>query len=178
MNQTNALNQASQAPSSNAMNPLEGLIDIIEPEQFGYFPLAPGWWVVIILVSILLTGLIVKLVKRRQLRKQQRSALAQLNQDELSNEHIVSILKWAALQYFPRKKVASLFGQQFQQFLQQSLPPEKQLSFNDLSANAFNDLYKSPENAVDNFEHNTFKQAAILWVTHALPVNKDKGAIK
>ena len=166
---------------NNPMNHLEALNDIAEPEHIGYFPLAPGWWLLIVIAVALLTYGLFKFFKRRQFLKQQRLALLQLSQDNLSNETIVSILKWAALQYFPRQQVAALFGQQFQQFLMNSLPTEQQKKFDELSASAFNGLYHSSTSEInDDNNSESFRQAALMWLTHTLAIkeNRHQGAMK
>lgn len=95
------------------MNPdpasLANLRDIVEPPPVPWWPLAPGWWLLLMMV-----GLIVALVAIRQYRcwranAYRRAALRELEGiDQLSA--IAEILKRVALVAYPRAQVASLTG--------------------------------------------------------------------
>ena len=62
------------------MDPLAQLQDIHLPEQVHNYPLAPGWWLLLIVIGILLIWSIAIFVKHWRLNKQKRFALRQLNQ--------------------------------------------------------------------------------------------------
>ncbi|WP_281556648.1 DUF4381 domain-containing protein [Thalassomonas sp. RHCl1] len=152
------------------MDPLAQLQDIHLPQQVHNYPLAPGWWILLILVSILTAIVLYKAVKTWRLNKQKRFALRQLNQSPIpNNAQIIAILKWTTMTYFPRKSSASLFGRQFQQFLTEQLPEKHQQAFTEQCGDAFDHLYQKDASDDSNI---ALSQAAILWLKKALPPKK------
>ncbi len=147
------------------MDPLAQLKDIHLPAEINNYPVAPGWW---LLAVILLALVIYGLVKCRQYlvkRKHKKAALTQLSpKAEIGT--IVALLKWAALQYFPRQAVANLTGHEFKNFLVASLPVKHQETFTKLSGQYFISAYEEQTTSQSSTE---FHQAAKLWLTHALP---------
>ena len=152
------------------MDPLAQLKEIHLPNQVHSYPLAPGWWILAFIVIALTILFMVKWFKAYRLAKAKRQAIKLLskiddNEENQSNE-IMSLLKWAALQYFSRDKIAPLFGSQLQQFLKNSLPEKLQNKFIELSQSAFEHRYQIDElSQIDQ----TLKKAALLWLQHALP---------
>ena len=147
-------------------NTLE-LKDIHVPEQITNFPIAYGWWILTALIIVAIVIVIVKIkksAKRNQIKKQ---ALAQLkNNPDINNNELISLLKWAAMHYFSRVELAKLYGESLQQFLLNQLPAKHQKRFIELSEEAFKNQYQAHfHNAVDT----SFQQAALLWLTQALP---------
>ncbi|WDE13316.1 DUF4381 domain-containing protein [Thalassomonas haliotis] len=152
------------------MDPLAQLQDIHLPQQVHNYPLAPGWWVLLILISIITAVLLYKAVKAWRLNKQKRFALRQLNQSPIpNNAQIIAILKWTTMSYFPRKTSASLFGRKFQQFLTEQLPQKHQQAFTEQCGDAFEHLYQKESGDDSNI---ALSQAAILWLKKALPPKK------
>ena len=150
------------------MDPLAQLSDIHLPDNVHNYPIAPGWWLLAVIVLAILVYGIIKLRQYFKARKVQKQALKQLSTaSEIST--IVALLKWAALQYFPRTHVAHLTGNKFKDFLIASLPAKHQENFSTLSGEHFNLTYQSNVN-----EHNVddFSAAAKLWLSHALPPKK------
>jgi hypothetical protein len=164
------------------MDPLAQLKDIHLPEPVHNYPLAIGWWLLAFTLIIIVIVSVYKWRKRQQLHKAQQSALGQLKDHCDSNAAIFSLLKWSALQYFPRANIASLHGIQLQQFLIKQLPEKIQEKFKNLSTKQFTQQYqKNEDGAVDE----EFKQAAKMWLSQALPpkdfpvkkVNRQQGAM-
>jgi len=154
------------------LDPLAQLQDIHLPQQVHNYPLAPGWWVLLIVISIIAAVLLVKAVKYWRLNKQKRFALRQLSQSPIpNNAQIIAILKWTTMNYFPRKSSASLFGRQFQQFLTEQLPEKHQQQFTEQCGDAFDHLYQKESGDDSNI---ALSQAAILWLKKALPPKKPR----
>ena len=110
------------------MNPemmLSQLAPLREPAAIGWWPLAPGWWIVVALSVALLTGLVLWHRKRRLRTAYRRIALATLDElrsREAGQDELNWLLKAAALKAYPREQVAELHGTAWQQFLASSCP--------------------------------------------------------
>ena len=156
------------------MDPLAQLKDIHLPGAVHNYPLAPGWWLVAIAIIALLIFAGLRLRRYIIKRKAKKLALKQLSN---ANDAVavVNTLKWALLAYFPRSQVAHLSGDNLKTFLTMTLPTEHQESFQQLSANSFNTVYRSSKNntsqaeATTNASETEFAQAAMLWLNQALP---------
>jgi len=114
-------------PTTPAPNdPLAALKDIHLPAPVDWWPLAPGWWVLIILV---LAGLIAGVIYlRRHIKRNayRRQALEQLqlleNTPERDSRWLQSLnelLKRCAQSAYPQGNTASLHGEKWRHFLQQ-----------------------------------------------------------
>lgn len=103
-------------------DPLAALKPLHHPESISWWPLAPGWWV---LLALLLVVALLATWRRYRLRLQ-RLALQELG--ELQSRNLVAsamanqvnqLLKRYALVCFPRTEVAGLSGKQWLRFLRQ-----------------------------------------------------------
>ncbi|NQY63651.1 MAG: DUF4381 domain-containing protein [Alteromonadaceae bacterium] len=165
------------------MDPLAQLKDIHLPEQINNYPLAPGWWLLAILLICLTIVSIVRLRKYLLIRKDKKTAIAQLQNviknssnkslDE-NNAEIIAIIKWASLKYFPRAEVASLYGENFQTFLLNTLPEKKKAAFETLSEGVFSELYKKHQHEENSTKETQLQKVALHWLTFALPVKVPK----
>lgn len=116
-----------------ADNPLlKQLHDIHLPHAIGYWPLAPGWWILMLLcVPSLLMGIYYtkRFLKAYRLKKIYLMELKtikynyQQHQDaRVTLEKLAELLKSFALLIYPREMVASLHGRAWYDFLKQSTP--------------------------------------------------------
>lgn len=106
---------------------LAQLKDIHWPVPVGWRPLAPGWYVLMCLVALLVVGLSYFFYKKTRHAKPKRQAMALLHQykqyyekdhnAQLASVRISELLKRVALVYFPREQVASLHGEAWIGFL-------------------------------------------------------------
>ncbi|MEP9375720.1 DUF4381 domain-containing protein [Aquabacter sp. CN5-332] len=72
-----------QAPGATGTDPLAGLRDIHLPDAISFWPLAPGWWVVVWLVVLLLiTGAILEWRRRQTLGYRAVQELKAIARDE------------------------------------------------------------------------------------------------
>jgi hypothetical protein len=158
-----------------ANTPMENALvlkDIHLPEQITNYPVAYGWWLLAIIILMVTMFLLVKMRQRAKLKHHQQQALKQLkNSPNMGCSEVIALLKWAAIQYFSRAQLAKLYGEQLQQFLMQKLPIKHQQKFKQLSEQAFYEQYKEPQSQSEpsNDSSQSFQQAAILWLTYALP---------
>lgn len=151
--------------------PLAQLKDIHLPEPVHNYPIALGWWLLLASLLITIIVLAVKWQKRRRLSKAKQLALRQLKNTDNADQ-IVTLIKWAAFQYFPRQEIASLHGKQLIDFLQEKLNHKHREKFQTLCAEQLNSKYQPTENVESN---STLKQAAQLWLSQALPPKLLKG---
>jgi ABC-type transport system involved in Fe-S cluster assembly fused permease/ATPase subunit len=149
------------------VDPLAKLHDIQLPSPVHQYPIAIGWWLLLILVLLLLSWTIFKIIRLRQQRQVKRQALAQIKQNpQMSTAQLVALLKWSCLHYFPRASSANLYGESFTQFLRSVLPKQYQTQFTQLCAKHMNDIYRADADAM--FEP-SLCNATQLWLNHALP---------
>lgn len=146
------------------MDPLAQLHDIQTPEQIGQFPLAIGWYILIAMILLLIVLAVRHLFKIKALKQDQQVALASVSKAK-SNQEVISIVKWAAMSYFPRNEIASLHGESLKHFLSKTLPEKKQAQFTLLADTHFDNLYQA-----DSAQELSLAHAAKYWLLHALPV--------
>ena len=115
----------------NPQDPLANLHPLREPAAIGWWPLAPGWWMLIALGVLALGILCYFLARRYRANAYRRQALAQLQDiqthyhnygaDEGQLQSIASetnsLLKAVALRAFPTQDIASLSGETWLNFL-------------------------------------------------------------
>ena len=155
------------------MDPLANLQDIQLPEQIHNYPLALGWWILIISIIVLVIFISLKILKYKKKAKLQQQAITQLMASELDIDNTLTIVKWAALQYFPRQDVANLYGKNFQVFLTKQLPEKYKNEFEQLCANTLEKRYQT---TLKNEEIQNIHHAALLWLKHALPPIKHQSS--
>ncbi|MEZ9514202.1 DUF4381 domain-containing protein [Vibrio splendidus] len=107
------------------MNQSLDLSPVIAPDAPTWWPLAWGWWAVII-AGIVLIALVFFIIKRRQKNQRAKNeALTCFRNSQPSNALSPSaaqdIVRQAALSYFPRDKVAGLSGDDWLTFLDAQL---------------------------------------------------------
>lgn len=114
------------------MNPdLSQLRDIHLPAPISWWPPAPGWWLLAVLVVAIVIGLMI-MAHRRQRDNWRRSALLELTQlrqqydsQPSAPQTIVSglsvLLRRVAISCFPRGEVAMLSGDKWLAFLDRSM---------------------------------------------------------
>lgn len=101
---------------------LAQLRDIHLPKPIHWWPLAPGWYVMTIIL-ILISMIMVKTLYRRSMNNRAKrialQTLAHYQQDKspLMSAKVSELLKQVALAYYPREKVAHLHGEAWLTFL-------------------------------------------------------------
>jgi hypothetical protein len=146
------------------------LHDIHVPEQVSNFPIAPGWWILLVLIIISTLWSYQKYRKNSRLNANKKQALTVLvNNPSLSAKECIALLKWTAMQYFNRQKLAKLYGDNFQTFLTEQLPEKYQEGFTEMSQAGFKGQYQSHNGSSEEIDNQCY-QATKLWLTYALPV--------
>ncbi len=88
---------------------LDNLRDITVPPPVSWWPLAPGWWVIMAVILVATVSFGYRAWRRWKANAYRRDALAELDQaTEVAS--MVEILKRTALVAYPRAEVAALTG--------------------------------------------------------------------
>ncbi len=108
------------------------LRDIHIPEPISWWPPAPGWWVLAILIPLsfyLLYRLYKRLTRKTALKTAKKQFKQLQKADNLSPQEkltqLTILLRRLAISLYPRAEVASLTGEQWLDFLDSSLPSPK-----------------------------------------------------
>jgi len=120
----------------NPQDPLANLHPLRTPPPIDWWPPAPGWWVLGVLVLVTSLALAWYLIRRYRANAYRRRALAQLaqlaeeyqrRQDELQFlADTNALLKSVALVAYPRRDVAARSGEAWLTFLNSQLKKEEQ----------------------------------------------------
>lgn len=108
-------------------DPLAQLKDIHLPTPIGWWPLAPGWYVLIALVLLSAIALAYRIYQKHRYALAKKQALVLLNSYQKRYEQeqnvpqtsalVSELLRRVALVYFPREQVAGLHGEDWLNFL-------------------------------------------------------------
>lgn len=115
------------------MDPTQlALRDLHLPEAIGWWPLAPGWWLLIALAILGLGWLLLCAWRKRQFNAPRRHAvraLAAVEAEYLESrnpvalgQQVSSLLRRGMLAYAPRHEVAGLTGESWLEWLDRGLP--------------------------------------------------------
>jgi hypothetical protein len=115
----------------NPQDPLAELHPLREPLPIGWWPPAPGWWVLAAILLVSLLALAVVLIRRYRANAYRRQALRQLallqseyQSGQDAGVHLArtnALLKSVALVAYPRRNVAASSGQDWLAFLNAGL---------------------------------------------------------
>ncbi|ARG96328.1 DUF4381 domain-containing protein [Legionella micdadei] len=146
---------------------LAKLHDIHLPAPIGWWPLAPGWYLLLFLCLILIVFLIY-LARRTYANGQAKRQALQLlevyeqeyrrEQDsQASSMKVSELLRRVALVYFPREEVASLQGEAWLEFLNKT---SKGIEFNKLR----NYLLEIPYQPATDIDLQPLFHCAKAWI--------------
>jgi hypothetical protein len=106
------------------MNPdptsLDRLHDVIVPPPVSWWPPAPGWVVIGFILALILVYWLIQGVRHWQSNCYRREALKLLETADFSGVELATLIKRVALSVYPRTRVASLTGEQWLIFLDQT----------------------------------------------------------
>jgi len=153
------------AAADAATTPPLPLAPLHLPAEPSAWPLAWGWWLIILITLGALIACGLGLYRYQIKRRAKQQALNKLAQcQSVSEAH--NILRQAAMSYFPRQQVAALTGQAWYQFLDGQL---SQSQFAPQQARWEQALYR--ENSADR----ELIEQAKGWVKKALPPKNING---
>lgn len=149
------------------MTPKLELRPVITPDAPHWWPLAWGWWCLIVVVIAILIVAVKLYQKHQQDRVIQKIALVKLtNNPDISPAEALATVRQAAISYFPREAVASMQGEQWYQFLDSQLKLPRFIDHSDAWQQS---LYQSEHTAIDPSTRKALVDDCTYWVRHALP---------
>ena len=108
---------------------LQNLNDIVAPAPVAWWPPAPGWYALAVLVSLLLLWLAFRGFRSWQQNRYLREALRTLEQigreGPAASAAVPELLKRVALSAWPRAQIAGLVGADWHRFLDQAVGAER-----------------------------------------------------
>ena len=109
----------------NLVDLLNQLVPPPEPDPISLFPVTAGWYIVGSLLLVAVAALIFSWLKRHKANAYRRSALAALPVAGRDSKLLAVIVRQTALAAFPRQDVASLYGEAWLEFLNNSCEGEQ-----------------------------------------------------
>lgn len=109
---------------------LDNLHPIVLPTMKGFWPLAPGWYLIAAFLVGVSVFVVFRILQKRKANKYRRDALVQLSvlQKMLGNKEAENalralpvLIKSTALYAYSRNKIASLYGERWVDFLNETL---------------------------------------------------------
>ena len=115
----------ADAPNTEGLN-LVQMLDLLkpipEPDPISMMPATQGWlWLALVVLGLIICAL-VTFLRHRAANAYRREALRQLEASNGDSERIATVLRRAALVAYPRRRVASLVGEDWLQFLNKTCP--------------------------------------------------------
>jgi hypothetical protein len=164
----NPINNAANNLAPSAADPLAQLRDIHLPAPIGWWPPAPGWWLLGVFILCAGSALIYFLLRRYKQRRYRRLALQNAKQiyaqwkqqrDPLAFIQALNrLLKQTALVAFPHRPIAALSGAAWLGFLDSNLP---QPQFDQPATRVLADVYR---NHVDTLQPEALLSAVEYWL--------------
>ncbi|MDA8622030.1 DUF4381 domain-containing protein [Psychrosphaera sp.] len=155
-------------------NVLSQLKDIQTPEPITWWPLAWGWWLVIILVLVAIyiaILLVMKRIENNKAKKQALKMLVQIHNEPHPHKTVIAIndiLKRVMLAYISRENIASMNSKQWIDSL-------NSLSETDKIPSRFSQLAYQPNCSAKDADE--YLDAAQHWVKSTLPLSKKQKQI-
>lgn len=166
------------------------LRDIHLPEPVSWWPLAPGWWLLLIAIILLVALFVIvkKIRYSRRIKRASREALQSVTkqyQQDRNKVHLAqnlsTLLRRASISFYPRRNTAGLTGRDWLTFLDTTMPDNARQRFNSPLGEVLLSAPYMPENIPghSNTNHQAidFDAEALLelckqWLVNQ-PVKKD-----
>ncbi len=138
---------------------LDNLHDIVTPPSVPLWPLAPGWYVVMLLIVCLLGWIAFRSWKQWRANAYRRAALRELDHARAAPD-IAEVLKRAALSMTSRETIASLTATQWIEWLARTSPEEMP---HEVCTQLVDAVYRHPGNSSDVSQLRAY---AAAWIRH------------
>ncbi len=150
-------------------NPLYQLKDIQTPDPIGFWPLAWGWWLIILLSIVILAFTIkwlIRYINNNKAKKQALAMLAEISKEPHPHKTVIAIndiLKRVMLVYLSREQVASLNSASWANLLN-TLASDKHKITAD-----YVELAYQPKCSAQKAD--AYLEQAKTWIKHTLPLS-------
>jgi hypothetical protein len=138
--------------------PLDNLHDFYQPPPPAWTPQTIGWYVLFGMGGLLILWIAIHFIRRWFADRYRREALGELA--VLPPEQFSALLKRTALAAWPREKVASLSGEAWLQFLDQSIRSDL---FHRAPANRVEEIALRPV-VLSNEETYALRNTVVEWI--------------
>jgi len=151
------------------MNPdlLSQLRDIHAAPEVPWWPPAPGWWVLAVLLLVVLGWLLRRLYARYRVQQRRRQMLTwvdhlntnvdPVNQPQAYLSTLNRIFKLVALRAFPERQCAAMAGQDWADFLTENMKSTA-------SSESLNVLASGPYDPAPRFDPEVMSQLTRTWI--------------
>lgn len=147
---------------------LDKLNDIVVPDAVAWWPPAPGWYVLFLALLITISWAGIRILQNWSRNRFRRQALLEL--ETVAPANLPALVKRVSLSIWPREQVASLSGDEWLQFLDQSGntsafskgPGKILISLSYGSDTSFNQ---------DSPEFTDLKKCIRIWIQNATTLN-------
>ena len=99
---------------------LENLHDLVMPVPVPWWPPTPGWIIVSAALIMVLGWWLIRVIRHWQSNSYRREALVLLGKMDDAQTELPTLIKRVALSAYPRERVASLTGEEWLAFLDQT----------------------------------------------------------
>lgn len=150
------------------MDPLSQLRDIHLPEPITFWPPAIGWWMLALIITVLVIGVALLLLRqyrkthyRRQAEAQLKELLERYSKEKNTTEYssnINKLLKQVSVSYYKRKDVARLSTEEWLSFLDRSG------NTNDFTQGAGRILATAPYGESEQIDSEALYQCCSQWI--------------
>lgn len=138
--------------------PLDNLHDFYQPPPPAWTPQTIGWYVVFAIIALLAMWMIIHSLRRWLANGYRREALRELAL--LQPEQFSTLLKRTALSAWPREKVASLSGDAWLKFLNESA---KSNSFHQTPGNRLEEIALRSQ-TLSSEDEQTLRKLTAEWI--------------
>ncbi|MBV34519.1 MAG: hypothetical protein CMP47_03570 [Rickettsiales bacterium] len=161
---------ATSAQETQTAQLLEQLRDIHQPEPVSWWPLAPGWWIIIALVVLIAALFIIKAILKKRHYRYVRLAVKELKQLKQTNEETRwlakshNLMRRLSLCYVPEDKIGRMNQQEWQSFLQAtSKQSTNNQTLSEQTLNAFVDLPYKPASYSETLDKDAILNEVTQW---------------
>ena len=150
------------------------LRDIHLPEPISWWPIAPGWWMLVIGTIIILSIVILarRIYKSKQLKRDIRDELDSIKQtfQETSNRSQLAkslsiLLRRASISFYPSENIAGLTGKDWLVYLDDTnASSNKKVTFNSETGRTLLSAPYLPDNSQINFDTEALITLCEAWL--------------
>ena len=155
------------------MDPLANLHDITTTSPIGWWPLAWGWWVLLISSVSLIAVITTLWLKRRRHQKALRYAkhqlalVVELGDPQQQIQQLNQLLKKVAKHYFGGSQINNLHGERWCLWLQEQLPNKHRDTFSRGALPALSSQFVAPSSSPSETVAAEFLASCECWFTYA-----------